>query len=65
MEQDPISTDEVIESLVRIHGGQDSRSQHLYRQSLQTLVGLAKIEQRREIDCEIATTRINYRGAVH
>jgi hypothetical protein len=65
MEQDPITTDEVIESLVRIHGGQDSRTQHLYRQSLQTLVGLAKVEQRRETEFDIATTRVHTPGVMH
>jgi hypothetical protein len=47
-----VSTDEVIEQLVALtHGTSDARTQHLYRQSLQVLVELAKAEQRAEA-CE-------------
>jgi hypothetical protein len=44
------STDDAIESLIRVtHGASDLRTQHLYRQSLQGLVELAKMEQRAEM----------------
>lgn len=43
------TTDKVIESLVQLtHGASDLRTQHLYRQSLQVLVELAKSEERQE-----------------
>lgn len=46
------SSAEVIEQLVTLtHGASDARTQHLYRQSLQVLVELAKAEQRAEY-CE-------------
>lgn len=44
------NTPEIIEQLVQAtHGCSDQRTQHLYRQSLQVLVELAKAEQRVEM----------------
>ena len=46
---DDVSSGELIDTLVRItHGDSDARTQHLFRQNLQLLVGIAKMEQRAE-----------------
>lgn len=43
------TTGETIDALVRLtHGDSDQRTQQLFRQNLEMLVELAKLEQRRD-----------------
>lgn len=61
------TTGDLIDALVRIkHGDADARTQEMYRQSLQLLVGMAKLEQRQEtmIDFPEALER-SFRGTMH
>jgi hypothetical protein len=59
--------DDVIEQLVRqTHGVSDWRTQHLYRQTLQVLVEMAKAEERHEQDSRLQIGNINtVRGTMH
>ena len=60
-----VTTDEMIESLVRTtYGKSHPTTRDLYRQSLQALVALAKSEQRRELEMRAKTVRTPP-GAVH